>query len=111
MNEYDEEKRIFARNLTKHLAMQGLLQADLVRALKTTSASVGYWCTGKQIPRMNTIQAICDFLHINKSDLLEDHENDDPAEVKDEEILNMIKKLSEDKQKMLRKMIEAMIEE
>lgn len=110
MNKYDEEKKIFARNLTNQLAKQGLLQADLVRALKTTSASVGYWCTGKQIPRMNTIQAICDYLHINKSDLLEDHSNESDTNTKDEEILKMISNLSEDKKKMLRKMIEAMIE-
>lgn len=111
MNDYSEEKRIFARNLTNQLAMHGLLQADLVRALNTTSASVGYWCTGKQIPRMNTIQAICDYLHINKSDLIEDHSNDTVATAKDEEILKMISNLSEDKKKMLLRMIEAMLEE
>ena len=45
--------------------------------MKVSSATVSDWCNGKKMPRMDKIQAICNWLRIEKSDLLEDkgHKN------------------------------------
>lgn len=68
---------LFSRNLNKYLEQNEMNQQDLLRALNqrgvsVVASSVSYWCSGKKIPRMDKIDAICSILHINRSDLIED---------------------------------------
>lgn len=72
-----EENRIFALNLNNQLAAHQKNQADLAKELKVSTASVAYWCNGQKMPRMDKVQAICDWLMIKKSDLLEEHDTED----------------------------------
>ena len=65
-------RTIFARNLCYYLEKCACSQATLSKYLNVSSAAVSMWCSGKKIPRMDKIESICNLLHIQKSDLLED---------------------------------------
>lgn len=69
----EQYKKIFAKNLTSYLEANDKTQADLYKYLGVSSATVSDWCNGKKMPRMDKIQSICNWLNIEKSDLLEDH--------------------------------------
>lgn len=47
-------------------------QNDLINDLGLSSSTVSNWCTGEKLPRMDKVQILADYLHINKSDLLEE---------------------------------------
>ena len=67
----EEYKVIFSKNLTHYLEINHKSQADLCKYIKVSSATVSDWCNGKKLPRMDKIQSICNWLKIEKSDLLE----------------------------------------
>lgn len=70
----DEEiRRIFAMNLNNYMALNGYKQADLARHMGVSTATTAKWCTGQTMPRIDKIQSICNWLEIEKSDLLNDH--------------------------------------
>lgn len=71
----DEIKKVFAKNLNNYLYLSGKTQADLYKYMGVSSATVSNWCTGLKMPRMDKIQAICNWLGIEKSDLLENKNN------------------------------------
>ena len=67
----DEELRgIFAANLCNFLSLNGYNQADLARHMGVSTASTAKWCNGQTIPRIDKIQNICNWLVIEKDDLL-----------------------------------------
>ena len=67
----DEElRKIFAKNLNNFLALNGYKQADLARHMKVSTATTAKWCTGQTLPRIDKIQSICNWLGIEKEDLL-----------------------------------------
>ena len=69
----DEElRRLFAIKLNKFLEMNDYNQADLARHMHVSTATTAKWCTGQTIPRIDKIQSICNWLGIEKTDLLED---------------------------------------
>lgn len=70
----DEElRRHFAKMLNYYLVASEHNQADLARYMKVSTATTAKWCTGQTIPRIDKIQSICNWLGIEKSDLLDDH--------------------------------------
>lgn len=71
----EEIKKIFSKNLLYYLELDGKTQADLCKYMNVSSATVSDWCNGKKMPRMDKIQAICNWLRLEKSDLLEDKRN------------------------------------
>lgn len=74
----DEEIRVlFAKKLNHFLELNGYNQADLARHMKVSTATTAKWCTGQIMPRIDKIQSICNWLGIEKSDLLEDKPEDD----------------------------------
>ena len=44
--------------------------------MKVSTATTAKWCTGQTMPRIDKIQSICNWLGIEKSDLLEDKTDD-----------------------------------
>ena len=70
----DEElRRIFAMNLNNYLALNGYKQADLARYMNVSTATTAKWCTGQTMPRIDKIQSICNWLGVEKTDLLNEH--------------------------------------
>lgn len=68
----DEYRKIFVRKLAYYMQLNGKKQIDLMHDLGLKSATVSSWCTGKKLPRVDKIQLLADYFHIEKSDLLED---------------------------------------
>lgn len=64
--------KTFAKALTYHLNLKGKTQQDLINDLHYSSSTVSQWCTGKNIPRMDRIEAIAQYLGVDKTDLLRD---------------------------------------
>ena len=63
-----------AKNLTYFLEKRGFTQADLARKLNVSTATACNWCKGIKMPRMDKIDIICEFLSIERSDLMEEKE-------------------------------------
>lgn len=55
-------------------------QSDLINDLGFSSSTISNWCTGEKLPRMDKVQILADYFHINKSDLLEDKSNSNEDE-------------------------------
>lgn len=77
----DELRRIFATNLNYYLQLNGFNQADLARHMHVSTATTAKWCTGQTMPRIDKIQSICNWLGIEKADLLES-QTDQPRDTK-----------------------------
>lgn len=91
---------LFSRNLRHYLSLNDKTQADLCKYLGVSSAVVSDWCNQKKVPRMDKIQAICNWLNIEKSDLLEDknHNNDEKTVISEnaQKLMAILKDLPED---------------
>lgn len=71
----DEElRRQFSRRLSYYLSLNGYNQADMARRMGVSTATAAKWCTGQSIPRIDKIQSLCNWLGIEKSQLLDDNE-------------------------------------
>ena len=68
----DEYRKIFVRKLAYYMQLNNKKQIDLMHDLGLKSATVSSWCTGKKLPRVDKIQLLADYFHIEKSDLLEE---------------------------------------
>lgn len=75
----EEYKNIFSKNLLHFLEINQKSQADLCKYIGVSSATVSDWCNGKKMPRMDKIQSICNWLKIEKSDLLEERSSKSPS--------------------------------
>lgn len=75
--EMEIQRKIFAKNLRKYLDRAEKNQTDLQKFIGVSSSTVSDWMHGIKMPRMDKIQSICNWLGIQKSDLLE--EKDDTA--------------------------------
>lgn len=67
-------KTTIAKNLRHYLESKGLTQLDLAKAIDASPASVTVWLQGKSAPRADTVDKICKFLNIHKTDLVLDGE-------------------------------------
>lgn len=74
----ENTSKIFGRNLRDLLEKNGKTQADLVRYIHVSSATVSDWTNGKKIPRPDKLLAICRWLDCELSDLL-GKENQEPS--------------------------------
>ncbi len=76
-------KDIFVDNLKYYLKLRGKTQADLAKYLKVSKPTITNYITGVNLPRMDKVDKICEFLFIRRSDLLEKRKE----ETNDEEVL------------------------
>lgn len=67
---------IFASNLRYYLEEKGYKQADLARKIKVSTGTVADWCMARNHPRMDKVEMIAEFLGIQKSDLIEERNQD-----------------------------------
>ena len=87
----DDFKRIFSKNLNRYLDENNKTQADLYKYMGVSSAVVSDWCNGKKLPRLDKIQSICNWLGIEKSDLLEEKEREKETPAYSAEAMEFIK--------------------
>ena len=63
----EEVRKLFAKNLSYYLELNGYNQADLARHLHVSTATTAKWCTGQTMPRIDKIQSICNWLGTDKA--------------------------------------------
>ena len=68
----EEFKRMFARNLRRVMIERGKTQADICTGIGVSQPTVSTWMTAKKVPRMETLDALCEYLSCQRSDLIED---------------------------------------
>lgn len=67
------DKNIFATNLLRLMAERGDKQADVANYLGVSKSTVSDYCKGKQIPRMDKVEALARRYRIKVSELLEEY--------------------------------------
>lgn len=67
-----KQKIIFSKNLRRYVSDVGKTQVEISSAIGVSPQTFNTWMQGIAIPRMGKIQALSDYFHINKSDLIED---------------------------------------
>lgn len=77
----DKSKEIFARNLEIQMTRKGVDRNKLCSDLDLKYTTVRDWLKGITYPRIGKIELLADYFGINKSDLIED-KNQDIKEVK-----------------------------
>lgn len=71
-NEVDEEqKRIFATNLSHYLVLNGKTQREVADAIGVSPQTFNTWIQGIALPRMGKIQKLANYFGIEKSDLID----------------------------------------
>ena len=68
-----EQRDIFSRNLVALLDEFGIQQVDFAKTMGFNHKTVNGWCKGLSIPTMGKVQAIADYFHVGKTDLLDAH--------------------------------------
>ncbi|GAA0252354.1 hypothetical protein GCM10008922_10710 [Faecalicatena contorta] len=73
----DQYKQTFAKNLKHYMGINNKDQIDLINDLGFNKSSVSSWCNGTRLPRMDKVDALAKYFHINRSDLIEDKSSTD----------------------------------
>ena len=64
---------IFGRNLRMYLEQSGKLAKDVAAYVGVAPATFSEWVNGKKYPRIDKIEMLANYFHIQKSDLIEEH--------------------------------------
>ena len=70
-----EQARIFAKNIRRYISASGKAQKDIAKDLGFNPTTFNTWCVGKVMPSLGKVQAIADYFHIGKTDLLEEKQD------------------------------------
>lgn len=73
----DKQRDIFSKNLNSYIECSGKTQLEIAKSIGVSPQTFNTWCKGIAIPRMGKVQALADYFHINKSDLIEERSDTD----------------------------------
>lgn len=96
-----EEKnfnKIFSTNLKFFMNKFNMSQNELANILGVSPTSVNNWYNGYKVPRMDKVDKICEVFHINRSDLIQEHEEEPQGYYFDDEAAQMAQELFERKE-------------
>lgn len=68
----DRQKIIFSKNLNSYIELSGKTQLEIAKSIGVSPQTFNTWCKGIAIPRMGKVQALADYFHIAKSDLIDE---------------------------------------
>lgn len=66
-----EQKQIFSANLSSLLTARHLTQREVANSIGVSAQTFNTWCRGVAIPRMDKIQKLADYFHVEKSVLID----------------------------------------
>ena len=78
-----EYAAIIGANLRRIANASGKTQSDVCRDLKLGKSTVSSWFTGERVPRMDKIDMLCRYFHVNRSDIMEPHMESRKSEIMD----------------------------
>lgn len=74
-----DSKLIFAENLRYYMRLFAVSQKELAEILNVKASTVSEWANARKYPRIDKIEAIARYFHVEKSDLIENkYKDDDP---------------------------------
>ncbi len=73
----EEQKRIFAKNLNKYIALNQKQQIEVAKDLDISPTTLNMWCKGNSMPSTGKIRRLADYFKIGMSDLTDEKENTD----------------------------------
>jgi len=65
------DRRIFSENLQRLMQKHGYRQSDIAELLGVSRATVSYYCQGKQVPRVDKIEALAAHFGLSYTELME----------------------------------------
>lgn len=68
----EEQRKVFARNLSFQISLTGKSQKDIAKDLGINAPTLNMWVKGNSIPRVGTIQHLADYFHCTKSALVDE---------------------------------------
>ncbi len=63
--------KLIANNLRRLANEHGVTQSDIAKKLDVSKATVSLWFNGRNAPRMDKIDALCQWWNIKRSDIME----------------------------------------
>ena len=66
-----DQKKIFSNNLNHLLDERQRTQREVANSIGVSAQTFNTWCRGIAIPRMDKIQKLADFFHVEKSSLID----------------------------------------
>ena len=68
----EEQKRVFAQNLNKYIALNNKQQIDVAKDLDISPTTLNMWCKGNSMPSTGKIRKLADYFRIGMSDLTDE---------------------------------------
>ena len=105
-----EYNKIIAKNLKRIMYESGKTQADVSRDLKINKSTLSCWMSGIRSPRMRSLDRLCHYFNIRRSDLLEERslDNHDSLTSKEAQLLAAFRSLNQEGQDLVLKQAEAL---
>lgn len=109
ITEAEKLKKIFAKNLNRLLG--DTPQIEVANAIGVIPATFSSWCVGKNMPRMDKVQALADYFGVKKSDLIEEKpaENSELSQEK-KAIIEKIKVLDDSQIRPLDQIVDSILQ-
>lgn len=73
----EEFNAIFSKRLRYYLNKYNMTQLELSKKLGVGTTSVYNWCNGIKTPRMNKLDSMCNIFDCKRSDLIEEHSDNE----------------------------------
>lgn len=72
----EEQKRVFAKNLNKYIAINNKQQIDVAKDLGISPTTLNMWCKGNSMPSTGKIRKLADYFRIGMSDLTDEKQKE-----------------------------------
>lgn len=69
-----ENPKTIADNINHYMNYYKISRKELAERLNVSTATVGYWCTGKKIPRMSKIDEMCKIFNVKRKNIVSERE-------------------------------------
>lgn len=111
-----DNKKVFAKNLKRYMQLNNKTRQEVCQALGYSYYTFSDWVNGKKYPRMDKVEQLANYFGIQKSDLIEDKE-DQPAISEDNglsdgqrKVIEFVKTVPEDKLDMIYRVMKSIAE-
>lgn len=72
----NEHARIISQNLKRIAYEAGKTQAEIAKDLDINKSTLSCWMNGARIPKMSSIDMLCRYFGVKRSDIMDDHSSD-----------------------------------
>ena len=105
-------REIMAANIRRYLMLTGKTQKEVCKDLGIKEMTFSDWVNAKTYPRIDKIEKLSNYFHIQKADLVEEYtepaeqEDPPPLDPDEEELVTKYRQLSPDGKNTIRDMVD-----